>query len=90
MPTKIMEAVDTMADTPIIVVNEDTVRNTEEIVVVDEAVGPTVILHTTVGLTECALIQEKTAGSWQKTTRMTRCGATRCQGARGIAPHRSG
>ena len=43
MPTKIMEVMDTTADTPIIAAEEDAVRNSEEICTVEKAVGATVI-----------------------------------------------
>ena len=76
-----MEAVDTMADTPIIAAKEDAVRSVDTIGVVAKAVGSTVILHTTVGLLECAIIQSNTEGPQKKTTRRTRCDATRCRGA---------
>ena len=90
MPTKIMEAEYTMVNTTIIAVEEDAVQNAEEIGAVDEAVGATMIWLTTVGLMECVLIQEKNAGTRQKATRRTRCGATRFWGESGTAPDRSG
>ena len=65
MPTKIMEAVDTTADTPIIAAKEDAVRNSEEIGTVEKAVKATVIWHTTIGLMECALVWAKTTGTQQ-------------------------
>ena len=43
MPINTMEAMDTMADTPIITAKEDAVQNAEEIGEVDEMVGETVI-----------------------------------------------
>ena len=43
MPTKIMESVDTTADTPIIAADKDAVRNTEEIGVAAKSVGVAVI-----------------------------------------------
>ena len=89
MHTKIMEDMDTMADTTIIVAEWGAVRNAEEIGVVDETVGVTVILQTTVGLTQCVLIRANNAGHRQKTTRNTWCGATRCRGASRTAPGRS-
>ena len=55
--TKIMVPVDTTTDTPIIAAEEGAVINAEETGAVAEAVRARVIWHTTVGLTECALIQ---------------------------------
>ena len=46
-----MEAVYTMANPPTIADKEDAVHNTEEIGVMDEVVGATVIWHITVGIT---------------------------------------
>ena len=59
----IMEEVYTAATNPVMAVKEDMAHKTTgigaEIVVVD----PTVLLHLTVGHTECVPIQAKTAGS---------------------------
>ena len=41
-------------------------------------VEPTVILHITVGHTECVPIRAKTAGPRHTDNRRTRCGAIRC------------
>ena len=51
MPTNILETMYNILDTPIIAAEEDAVRNAEEFGVVDQEVGATVILQTTVGLT---------------------------------------
>ena len=72
MPTKIMEAVDNTADTPINVAKEEKVRNAEEIGAVAKAVRETLIWHTTVEFTEYALIQTNTVGPWQNSTIRTR------------------
>ena len=53
-------------------------------------VEPTVILHITVGHTECVPIREKTAGIQNIATKRTQYGVTRCRVLRETAPDRSG
>ena len=87
---KTMEDLDTTVTNKIIVVEEDAVHNTAGIGA-EAVVGmSTVILHITVGHTECVPIRSKTSGTWQTDTRRTRCGATRCLEVRKTAPARSG
>ena len=57
-----------------------------EAVVVD----PTVILHITVGHTECVPIWAKTKGTHQTNTKRTRCDVTRYRKVKKTAPDRSG
>ena len=81
---------DTTATNPVIAVEEDTLHKTTgigtEVVVLDS----TVILHITVGHTECVPIQANTAGPNQTDTKRTRCGGTRCREVKETAPDRSG
>ena len=87
---KIMEDVDTTATNPVTVVKEDAVHRTTGIGVEDVGVNPTVILHTTVGHTECVPIGVKTAGLKQVATKRTRYGVPRCQAVKVTATDRSG
>ena len=87
---KTMEDVDTTVTNPIITVKEGAVDKTTGIGAEVVVVNPTVILHITVGHTECVLIQENTVGHQQTDTRRMRCGATGCWYVRKNAPDRSG
>ena len=59
---QIMEDVDTMATNPVITVEENAAHKTTGIGAEAVVVNSTLILHITVGHTECVPIQVKTAG----------------------------
>ena len=87
---KIMEDVDTTATNPVIAAEEDAAQKTTGLGAEAVVVEPIVILHITVGHTECVPIQANTAGSNQTDTKRTRCGGTRCREVKETAPDRSG
>ena len=74
-----MEDVDTTSTNPIISVDKDAAQNTTGIGAEAVVVDPTVILHITIGHTECVPIRAKTLVTKQTDTKMTRCGVTRCR-----------
>ena len=75
---KTMEDEDTAVTNKIIAVKKDEVHNTTGIGAEAVVVESTVIVHITVGHTECVPIRAKTAGPQHKDNRRTRCGAIRC------------
>ena len=64
--SNIMEEVDTMATNPVIAVEGDAAHKTTGIGAEAVVFDPTVILHITIGNTECVPIQTKTSGTQQK------------------------
>ena len=85
-----MEDVDTTETNPVIASKEDAAHKTTGIGAEVVVVEPTVILHITIGHTECVPIREKTAGPQQTDTKRTRCGVTRSQEGKKTALDRSG
>ena len=92
MPIKTVETVDTMADTPTIVDEEDMVCNAEEIGAVTKVIG----YRYKSDLTKycwthrtCAH-PSKTAGPRKNATRRTQCDEIKFRGAIETAPNRSG
>ena len=81
---------DTMVKNQIIALEEDVVHNTTGIGADVMVVKSTVILHITVGHTECVPIRAKTGGPWNTDTRRMRCVTIRCQEVSKTAPDRSG
>ena len=88
--TNIMEEVDTTATNTVIAVKDDAAHKTTVIGADAMVVEPTVILHITVGHTECVPIRANTAGTQKTDTKKTRCGVTRCREVKENAPDRSG
>ena len=86
---KIMEDVDTTATNKVIAVNEDKAHKTTVIGAEAVVVKPTVILHITVGRTECVPIQAMTSVPQQTDTKSRRCGVTKCWEVKETAPNRS-
>ena len=85
-----MDDVDTTVTNPIIAFKEDAVHITTVIGTEAVVVKETVILHINVGHTECVPIRENTAGTQQTDTRITQCGATKCQEVSETATDRLG
>ena len=88
--TIIIEDVDTTATNPGTTVEEDAAHKTTGIGAEFVVVEPTVILHITIGHTECVPIREKTAGPQQMDTKRTQYGVTRCQAVIETEPYRWG
>ena len=86
----IVKDVYTTSTNQVIVFKEDVAHKTTGIGAESVVAEPKVILHITVGHTECVLIREKTTGPQQACTRRTRCGVTRCWELKEIAPDRLG
>ena len=84
-----MEDVHTTATNPVIAVEDDTVHKTTGIGAEAIVVNPTLILHITVGHTECVPIPTKTTNPQHINTKSTRCGVTRCWEVKETAPYRS-
>ena len=74
---KIMEDEDTTETNPVTAVEEDAAHKTTGIGAESVAVEPTVILHITIGHTECVPIRSKTSGPLQMTTKSMGYGVTR-------------
>ena len=74
-----MEDGDITATNPVIAVQEDAVQKKTEIGEEAVVVKPTVILHITVGHTECVPIQKQDSGPHQTYTKRTQCGVTICR-----------
>ena len=87
---KIMEDEDTTETNPVTAVEEDAAHKTTGIGAEVVVVEPTVILHITIGHTECVPIREKTAGPQQMDTKRTQYGVTRCQAVIETEPYRWG
>ena len=85
-----MEDVDTTSTNPVIMFKEYTAHKTTGIGAEAVVIEPTVILHITVGHTECVSIQENTAGPQKTDTNRTRWGVTRFREVKENAPDRSG
>ena len=86
----IMEDVDTTATSPVTVVEKDVSHKTTGIGAEAVVVEPTVILHITVGHTECVPIRVNTAGPQKMATKITWYGVTRYWSVKETAPDRSG
>ena len=85
---KTMEDEDTAVTNKIIAVKKDEVHNTTGIGAEAVVVESTVIVHITVGHTECVPIRAKTAGTHHISTKRTQYGVTRCRLVREITPDR--
>ena len=85
-----MEYVDTTATNQVTEVEEDMAHKTTGIGAEAVMVNPTVILHITVGHTECVTILVNTAGSHQMATKRNWHGVTRCLSVKETSPDRSG
>ena len=75
---KMMEDADKTETNPFIEVKEYAAQKTTGIGAEAVVVEPIVILHITVGHTECVPIRAKTAGPQKKDTKRTRCVVTIC------------
>ena len=84
-----IEDVDTTETNPVIATREDTVHKKTVIGAEAVVVKPTVILHITVGRTECVPIQSMTSVPQQTDTKSRRCGVTKCWEVKETAPNRS-
>ena len=74
-----MEDLDTTATNPFIKVEEEAAHKTTVIDAEAVVFDPTVILHITVGHTECVPIRLNTSGPHQMYTKRMRYGVTRCR-----------
>ena len=81
-----MEDLDTTATNPFIKVEEEAAHKTTVIDAEAVVFDPTVILHITVGHTECVPILANTSGTQQTDTKRTCCDITRCQEVKETAP----
>ena len=83
-----MEDVDITATNTVTAVEEDVVHKTTVIGMEAMVVDPTVILHITIGHTECVPIREKTVGPQNMANKITCYGVTRFRVVRETAPDR--
>ena len=79
---KIMEDMDTMATNTVIAVREDAAHKTTGIGAKAVVVETTVILHITVGHTECVPSRAKIELTQRMATRRTQFGVIRCRSVR--------
>ena len=85
-----MEDVDITATNPVTAVEEDAEHKTTGIDTEVVVVEPTLILHITVGHTECVIIGVKTAGPHNMATKRTRYVVTIYQAVKETAPESLG
>ena len=88
--SKSMEDVYITATNPVTVVEEDDEHKIMGIRADAMVVEPTVILHITVGHTECVPIRSNTTGPRQMVTTRTQCGVKICRVVKETAPDSSG